>query len=78
MNRAGKHDCGIDDMETLLDQLSEFESAILSRRNMNDPAIRQELQLFQKFIQWRIEDIHRANNSDWDREIIGLDNRRGQ
>ena len=75
MARFKKNDCSIDDMEMLLDQLSEFENIIRSGARMEDPAVRQELQMFQKFITWRIQDIDQANLKDWDNEIIGLHNR---
>jgi len=72
MARFKKNDCTIDDMEMLLNQLSEFENIIRSGARMSDPALRQEVQMFQQFILWRIQDIDQANLKDWDREIIGL------
>lgn len=53
-----KHNCSIETMERLMDQIEDFEKLVNRYENLDDPRIRQEYRLFNQYIQWRIEDIN--------------------
>jgi hypothetical protein len=67
-----KSSCTIDEMETLLGQLRDFEKQIKNPRELSDPAFRQEYQMFRQYLQWRIEDINKAMRDEMQIHISSL------
>ncbi len=47
----------IEEMEALLDQISEFRRAYPSHKKLTDPSFRQEFRLFQQHIKWVSDDL---------------------
>ena len=74
MRRPGRTSAAnsIDEMETLLVQLGDFESQIKNPGTLNSPAFQQEYTLFKKYLQWRIEDLNRAMREEMNSHIKGL------
>ncbi|MDQ1363934.1 MAG: hypothetical protein QG652_1796 [Pseudomonadota bacterium] len=64
--------CTIDEMETLLGQLVEFESRIQKPGQLDSPAFRQEYRLFRQYLQWRLEDFNKAMRDEMNSHIKGL------
>ena len=67
-----KNTCTIDEMETLLGQLHDFEKQIKNPQQVADPAFHQEYRLFRQYLQWRIEDFNKAMREEMHVHINGL------
>lgn len=65
-------DSSIDDMETLLGQLGDFETQIKNPGTLNSPAFQQEYTLFKQYLQWRLEDLNKAMREEMNSHIRGL------
>ena len=67
-----KPSCTIDEMETLLGQLRDFEKQIRNPGKLSSPAFRQEYRMFRQFLQWRIDDFNKAMRDEMNVHISGL------
>lgn len=65
-------DSSIDEMETLLAQLRDFENQIKHPGKLETPAFRQEYKLFKQYLQWRIEDFNKAMQDELNSHNNGL------
>lgn len=64
--------CSIDEMETLLGQLGDFEKEIRKPGVLDNAAFRQELNMFRQYLQWRLEDFNKAMRDEMNSHINGL------
>lgn len=64
--------CTIDEMETLLGQLNDFEKQIKKPGVLDNAAFRQEYRLFKQYLQWRLEDFNKAMRDEMNTHIKGL------
>ena len=62
----------IDEMETLLKQLGDFENQICHPDAVNTPAFQQEYTLFRQYLKWRLEDFNRSMREEMSIHIKGL------
>ena len=70
--RRTRPDCTIEEMETLLGQLQDFESQIKKPGWLDNPAFRQEYRMFKQYLQWRIEDFNKAMREEMNTHISSL------
>ena len=64
--------CSIEEMESLLGQLGDFEQQIQNPGKLSCPAFQQDYQLFRQYLQWRIEDFNNAMRDEMNTRISGL------
>ncbi len=62
----------IDEMETLLRQLGDFENQISHPGAVNTPGFQQEYTLFRQYLKWRLEDLNRSMREEMSVHIKGL------
>lgn len=55
-NSLHKKNC-IDEMDEILNQISEFKQLVKTTRDSTDPAFIQEYRLFKQHIEWLSEDL---------------------
>jgi len=53
----------IDEMDALLDQISDFKRLIETTENITDSTFKQEYRLFKQHVEWVIEDIDTSTSS---------------
>jgi len=51
------HTCDIDDMDALLDHIDDFSKFVKSHEGITDEQLQEEWQLFNTYLQWKIEDL---------------------
>ena len=57
VNKGKKIKSSIEEMETLLDQIADFEQLINTPHDASDPGFNQEFRLFKQYIEWVSEDL---------------------
>ncbi len=55
-NARHKSSC-IDEMDALLNQITDFKKLINATENVSDPCFKQEYRLFKQHVEWVIEDL---------------------
>lgn len=57
VNNVRRKSSCIDEMDALLDQITDFKNLIKTTDDISDPNFKQEYRLFKQHVEWMIEDM---------------------
>jgi len=57
VNNARRKASCIDEMDALLNQITDFKKLVNATKDISDPSFKQEYRLFKQHVEWIIEDM---------------------